>query len=58
MYSEKVSIDDVESDSKYPMLLVVDSRLGLERIDEKLSAHLFAILEHKRSVGMITGIGG
>jgi hypothetical protein len=58
IYSEKVAIDDVEEESKYPMLLVIDCRLGQDRIEGKCSEHVFAILEHRFSIGMITGIGG
>jgi hypothetical protein len=40
------------------MLLIIDCRLGQDKIEGKNSDHVFAILEHRFSIGVITGIGG
>jgi hypothetical protein len=40
------------------MMLVVNNRLGMNKVEEKMKDHLYAVLQHNKSIGMITGIGG
>lgn len=58
MYNGQVSIDDIENETEYPMLIIVNNRLGSNKIEDKLKDHLNFILQHKNSMGMISGIGG
>lgn len=58
MYNMQVSLDDIESESSYPILLVVSNRLGIKTIEEKMEDHIKSILESKFSIGLISAIGG
>lgn len=44
MYNGQVSIDDIENETEYPMLIIVNNRLGSNKIEDKLKDHLNFIL--------------
>lgn len=44
MYNMQVSLDDVESENSYPILLVVSNRLGVKTIEDKMEDHIKSIL--------------
>ncbi len=58
MYNAEISVDDIEPEENYPLLMVVNNRVSTSTIEEKMRGHLYEVLGHKNSIGMISGIGG
>lgn len=58
VYHTLISINDVSTEDSYPMLLVVNNRVGPHKIERRMKDHIEFLLGYKFSVGMISGIGG
>ena len=58
VFNGVVSMNDIQENNTYPLLIIVNNRLGEREIPERCYSHIFKLLQQKSFIGMIGGVGG